>query len=385
MTAKTKKYMVGVFVGILLFCGFYVGSITFPHKEISNKINVGNDSTSAQKKRKSVDFDTIYREIYGYDIDSLVSNKSLLCKDYVYLKDKKDSTRVINNCRVYPMFIKKERMIKKFIPLIKLYQFPENSKIIEFKELNSSGVFDRAIVYWIQNPRVSIQCESDYDCALSMIGHGQYNGLIKFSLVDTKLKRIINTVDFFFDELYSDPDGKIAHVKYETMAIPFVSPTINSRSALQSRVEYKVNGGNKSEEGFTEILDIHDYNGDGKKLEFALFEPGGGGCMGTESTLIGYSLKQDKLLWYPINIKCMEKDNKNNIVTEQLKYYWLGYTFTYKFANKKLVYEIDFRGRGGSLQKYNLVYDDINECFTGSVDYAQTEYTEKEKKEFGIE
>jgi hypothetical protein len=286
---------------------------------------------------------------------------------------------------VEPMFIQKERQIKQFIPLIKQYKFPENSKIIEFKGLYSYGIKDRAIVYWIENPRVTIQCESDYDCSLSLIGHGQYGGLIKFSLLDTKIKKIINTIDFYYEEFYSNPDGKIIHQKYETMTIPFVSPTHKTQMAMESRVEFKVRGGDQRNEGYTEILDIHDYNGDGKKLEFAIFYPGSGGCMGTESTLIGYSQKQDRLIWYPLYIKSIDLDEKHNIQTNQSKYYWLGYTFTHKFINKKLVYQIDYRGREGSLEKFNLIYDDLNECFTGSADYTQTDYTEQEKKEFGIE
>ena len=42
------------------------------------------------------------------------------------------------------------------------------------------------------------------------------------------------------------------------------------------------------------ILWLKDYNGDGKAFEFALFEAEA--CMGLQTTLIGYSEKQDRVI-----------------------------------------------------------------------------------------
>jgi hypothetical protein len=50
---------------------------------------------------------------------------------------------------------------------------------------------------------------------------------------------------------------------------------------------YHVEGVSKDREGKPAIMRMRDYNGDGKALEFALFDALA--CMGLETTLIGYS------------------------------------------------------------------------------------------------
>ena len=317
----------------------------------------------------------------GYDIDSLLNFKEMVCKEYGSQLSKEDSNSIINNCNVYRLLVEKEKIIKQFIPIVNKYNFPKHSKIIEYKKLEDYGVNDRAIVYWIFEPRVNIYCEDDYDCSSSMLGHGQYKGQIKFSLLDTKENILLNTVSLYnVDDVYFDDSLKETHRDvYNYFELPFASPNKKSELALGSRIMYKVDGGNKNKEGLTEVLNFDDFNGDGKKLEFALYRTGDAGCMGTESALIGYSTLQDSLILYPIKITYYEKNEQKQIVKTPNTQYWLGYTFTMKFKNYKLEYQIDYRGRGGCLEKYNLVFDDKEECFKGTVDATQTEFLENEK------
>ncbi|MBO0721146.1 MAG: hypothetical protein J2P41_10005 [Blastocatellia bacterium] len=107
---------------------------------------------------------------------------------------------------------------------------------------------------------------------------------------------------------------------------------------------------------------LKDYNGDGKALEFALFAKGS--CLGVDTTLIGYSERQDRVIQYPISLK-MKGPDESTI----LKGYWYPSLFLKEpISPGHWKYEIDFRGREGSLNKYEIRYDAQKEMFVGVVE-----------------
>jgi len=105
---------------------------------------------------------------------------------------------------------------------------------------------------------------------------------------------------------------------------------------------------------------LRDYNGDGKAWEFALFDAEA--CMGLATTLIGYSEHQDKVIQYETHLIVKTSKGKRSATTET----WTDYLFS-KTPNSPgfWKYEVDYRGRGGSLNKYEVHYDTRNERFWG--------------------
>ena len=319
----------------------------------------------------------------SYDIDSIVANPRVFMSNFSSIEGKQDSMDIMNlidNCPSIKLLIKKEALIKRFISLAYKLKLPYKSKIIEFKSLSDRGMPDRAIIYWIENPRVFISClEEDeyYDCGNSMIGLGQYFGKIKFSLINTNDSTIINTLDLSNIDRHISENGELFKETQECMETPFCSPNKSNIHALCSRIMYNVIGGDSISEGLSEILYLDDYNGDGDALEFAIYLSGD--CMTCESALFGYSKKQDRLIKFEFDIKQIANDSAGNEIIYNISPDWLGYTFSMKFKNKKLKYQIDYRGRGGCLDKFDLEYDSEHEIFRGVEDIRQIDLLEGEE------
>ncbi|MEP6904227.1 MAG: hypothetical protein ABJA66_21085 [Actinomycetota bacterium] len=175
-----------------------------------------------------------------------------------------------------------------------------------------------------------------YTCPDQSRGHF-YTGVTNVSLVDIKRQKIINTL-----EITSDGIGSGSN----TLDLPY----------LIKKGYYDVPRINKNKEGKPILMNLKDYNADGKPFEFALFDAIA--CMGLETTLIGYSEKQDKVIQYQTELK---------MAGETSKEYWVDYLFGHK-ADKRGVwkYEIDYRGRAGALEKYEIRYDKKREMFYGT-------------------
>jgi hypothetical protein len=109
------------------------------------------------------------------------------------------------------------------------------------------------------------------------------------------------------------------------------------------------------------LIWLRDYNGDGKALEFALFDTPA--CMGLQTTLIGYSVKQDRVIQYPISLEIIEGPNRSRTVTR-----WADYLFGRKPDQSGYwKYEVDYTGRGGSLDKWEIRYNAAKEQFEGKL------------------
>ena len=170
-----------------------------------------------------------------------------------------------------------------------------------------------------------------------------YSGPTHVSLLDPATNRIINTINVSED--------------YEDGADSFDLPY-----AIRKGYYYRVAATTRrGAEARPTIMWLRDYNGDGKAFEFVLFDAEA--CMGLQTTLIGYSEKQDRVIQYPIKLDVIEGAKRSTRVTP-----WADYVF-----NKKPLrpgfwkYEIDYRGRAGSLDKWEVRYDAARERFAGKL------------------
>ncbi len=211
---------------------------------------------------------------------------------------------------------------------------PKSAVILEKANVTAT----RQLVLWmpkpIKNPR---QAEEIYTCPEETRGH-YYSGLAKVSLINLKTKKTINTIDI---ETQNNPgEEKIIDLPY-----------------LIHRGYYNVPKVDKNKEGKPIIMKLQDYNNDGKLREFAIFDALA--CMGLETTLIGYSTKQDAVIQYSIELKTAGKTYNG---------FWADYLFGHK-PNKQGVwrYNIDYRGRAGTLDKYTFRYDKVKEKFFGTL------------------
>lgn len=229
-------------------------------------------------------------------------------------------------------------------PTANAYGLPQGAVVVEVRSLVTAGHGDRSLILWMLKPKRyprTIDADGPYTCPEETRGNF-FQGPTRVSLFNTLSKKIINTVEIqdasdgtdSFDIPYKIRDGYYYHVE----------------GAVRKNVEAK-----------PQILWLRDYNGDGRAMEFALFDAWA--CMGLETTLIGYSEIQDKVVQYPIDLQVVsEKENKRETLL------WADYLFS-KTPRKPgyWKYEIDYRGRGGSLDRYEVTYNRQKESFEGKL------------------
>src|SRR5262249_34766337 len=247
----------------------------------------------------------------------------------------------------------------------KKFDLPSGAVIIEEQPLESENHPDRALILWMVNPTknpsdAQKDPEEPYMCPDETRG-SCYSGPTRVSLLNTTTRTVINTVeikvgDFEDTDDCEDKDGDFEDTDdCEDNADSFDIPY-----AIRKEGYYRVEGNApESEEVKPHIMWLRDYNGDGKALEFALFDAEA--CMGLLTTLIGYSEWQDRVIQYPIYL-VVEGDDGHS--TELLR--WCDYLFSEKPISPGCWrYEIDYRGRNGPLDKYEIRYDAQNEMFEG--------------------
>ncbi|HEX8177022.1 MAG TPA: hypothetical protein VF543_18165 [Pyrinomonadaceae bacterium] len=226
------------------------------------------------------------------------------------------------------------------------YKLPSGARIIETRAIPSKAHANRALVMWMVNPKRNPRDTPDepYTCPEETRGH-YYSGPLRVSLVDTRTRRVINTLqiipDYYDDEDSFDIPYKI-HNGYYTVT--------------------GLRPGQK--EGVPVIMLLKDYNGDGRAQEFALFDALA--CMGLPTTLIGYSESKDRVIQYPVNVQISQGESHwRNVL------YWPDYLFGQKPAGQGYwKYEIDYRGRGGSLDKWEIRYNRRLEAFEGTITHV---------------
>jgi hypothetical protein len=226
----------------------------------------------------------------------------------------------------------------------KINGLPKGAFVVETRKLLSPSHPNRTLVLWMINPKKNPTGYAPgeiYSCPDQTRG-SHYSGPSRISLVNSASMTIVNTVAISTgDDAGDDFD------------LPYAI-----RKGNYYRVEARVREG---VEARPTIMWLKDYNGDGKALEFALFEAEA--CMGLQTTLIGYSEKQDRVIQYPIKLEVIEGSKHSRSVTP-----WADYLFSKKPLRPGVwKYEIDYRGRAGTLDKWEVRYDAAQERFEGKL------------------
>lgn len=231
----------------------------------------------------------------------------------------------------------------------KIRGLPAKALVIETRKLPSRSHGSRSLVLWMLNPK---KVPSDYGpedllpCPDQTRG-SYYSGPTRISLVNSTTNAIINTV-----RIDEGPD-EVVDDGYGTFDVPYAI-----RKGYYYHVAARVS---RTVEAKPTIMWLRDYNGDGKALEFALFDAPA--CMGLLTTLIGYSEKQDRVIHYPIKLEVTEgsKQESRSVV-------WAEYLFNKAPLRRGYwKFEIDYTGRGGSLDKWEVRYDAARERFEGKL------------------
>lgn len=221
------------------------------------------------------------------------------------------------------------------------YGLPAGAVVIETHTVPPRWRANRAIILWMVRPKKNPlrYGPEEYTCPDETRG-SYYSGPTRVSLVDTQAGRVINTI-----RIKEEADEDSFDIPYKIRA-----------------TYYEVGGVARGREGKPTILALQDFNGDGRPLEFALFDAVA--CMGLETALLGYSVRQDRVIQYPISLSA----NREGIRTQEVST-WIDYLFSKKPTTPRhWKYEIDYRGRNGTLDKYEIRYNAQVEKFAGTLD-----------------
>ncbi|HEY9285775.1 MAG TPA: hypothetical protein VIP46_20160, partial [Pyrinomonadaceae bacterium] len=202
----------------------------------------------------------------------------------------------------------------------------------------------RTLVLWMLRPTRHPRDPADeiYTCPEETRGH-HYSGPTRVSLADARTGRVINTVEV-----------KDAHDGADSFDLPY---------RIRAGGYYHVPRTRRGREGRPAIMRLRDYNGDGRALEFALYDAWA--CMGLETTLVGYSERRDRVVQYPIHLTIRGGDRRSSVSP------WADYLFSRRPVRPgRWKYRIDYRGRGGSLDIYDVRYDTRNERFEGTLTFV---------------
>lgn len=221
------------------------------------------------------------------------------------------------------------------------YGLPAGGQVIEIQPIRSMKHPHRALMLWMLNPLKVPRDYPDipYTCPEYTRG-SHYSGPTRVSLVDTQAKKIINTINILNFE------GN------DSFDIPY---------RIEKGLYYHVAGVPKGKEGKPTIMWLRDYNGDGHAWEFALFDALF--CMGLPTTLIGYSEAQDRVIQYPVELTEISGKEKSTRMA-----LWVDYLFSKPPERPGFwKYAIDYRGRAGTLDSYEVRYLPKEEKFEGQL------------------
>ena len=220
------------------------------------------------------------------------------------------------------------------------YGLPAGALVVEERALQFEDGKRRALVLWMLRPKRYPRDSTEfYTCPEETRG-SFYRGPARVSLVDTAAGRVVNTV-------------KVLEEGEDEFDLPY---------RIKAGSYYHVEGVADGSEGRPTILWLKDYNGDGRAHEFALYDALA--CMGLNTALFGYSEKQDRVIQYPLSL--VVTDSKGGKSTEVLD--WADYLFAKAPTSPgRWKYEIDYRGRNGTLDSYEVHYNAAAERFEGTM------------------
>jgi len=229
------------------------------------------------------------------------------------------------------------------------YGLPAGARVIEERALELDDGKRRALVLWMLRPkRYPRRGEETYTCPEETRG-SFYNGPTRVSLVDTEAGRVVNTLKVSEDSAHGE----------DVFDIPY---------RIHAGSYYHVPGVAEGREGRPTVMWLRDYNGDGRALEFALFDAWA--CMGLDTALFGYSERQDRVIQYPVSLETTDTNGKKHADVLD----WADYLFSKEpIAPGLWKFQIDYRGRGGSLDSYEVRYNLQAERFEGTLSQTTDE------------
>lgn len=219
------------------------------------------------------------------------------------------------------------------------YRLPAGAFVVETQAVAP----DRALVLWMLDPTKHPRESMDefYSCPEETRG-SYLRGPTRVSLVDTAGGNVINTVKI---KEGSDDAADEFDLPYRIHAGSY----------------YHVEGVEKGQEGKPTLMWLRDYNGDGRAEEFALFDADA--CMALSTLLVGYSERQDRVILYPVRLTVIEQGQRSTEVSA-----WAPFLFHERPQSPgHWSFEVDYRGRGGTLDRYEFRYDGQAGEFVGEV------------------
>jgi hypothetical protein len=231
---------------------------------------------------------------------------------------------------------------------------PADANVIEIQELPPSIRANRALVLWMEHPEkqprnngkaVADDKPKPYMCPEETRG-SFYRGPTRVSLVDTATRKVMSTVEIRVDS---------ASGTLDEFDIPYwIQPTY-----------YRVDPPLRVGEGKPVIMDLRDYNGDGKALEFAIFEALS--CSLINTQLIGYSARRDQVLQYEIRLKGEKSEGNRTNTHAQI---WLD-RFLLQRPIRPGVWRYTIAYHSGDVGTFEIRYDQVQECFVGTVQWRK--------------
>jgi hypothetical protein len=225
------------------------------------------------------------------------------------------------------------------------YGLPAGAVVLETRRLELGGAKQRALVLWMVRPKKYPRGgEELYTCPEETRG-SFYRGPARVSLVDTAAGRVVNTLKVVQEYSHGEDEFDLPY-------------------RIRAGGYYHVPGVAGGREGRPSVMHLRDFNGDGKALEFALFDALA--CMGLQTALFGYSEARDRVIQYPVRLETSEGGRRS-----AQSHNWVDYLFSREPVAPGLwKYEIDYRGRGGSLDSYEVRYNIRAERFEGTYTYT---------------
>ena len=213
--------------------------------------------------------------------------------------------------------------------------FPNGAQIVETRLLSKEGYPDRMLVLWMLKPTMhpfGLEPGEPYTCPDETRG-SYLSGPTRVSLVDTVRRRIVNTI-------------AIRDVwKKDTLDLPY---------KIRPERFYETTSTDPSVEGKLTIIKLGDHTGEGRALQFPLFDALA--CMLIVTTLIGFVPETDRVLNYQIKLS-VTYQGKTRVRTDT----WLDYLFVEDVLQPKAPglwnYQIDYTGRGGSEDSTEVRFD----------------------------
>lgn len=179
--------------------------------------------------------------------------------------------------RNYAIWLRKKRELDGLEALRERLGLPEKAVLYEFIDLEKAGAPERALAVWILDPQIFLDGFCDgHGCPAEVYGKSSIYGKIHFSLLDTRQGRIMNTL--------TDKD---LHRDWDEPGSCLILPL-----ALPGGQTYHTQNGTE-EENLVTALFCSDFNHDGVRAEFPLYEYGA--CGWIRVSLLGYLPAEDRL------------------------------------------------------------------------------------------